>query len=491
MANNTFLPTSFTATSSFQQLSTLLNTAGIDVSGGFVAAQDGYIRNNDTAIDLYIGQGTTSPTYYSTVGPKAAILFNAGMNPSLIWVKCASSTVSCDFVEGASAYTPPLINGVIGEVTATENVVPKVDADANLVASSITDDGTTVTATEPIVSAHATTPYFETASGKTNTGYVNVKGKTSGSIKIKPADATGQVVTVATAAQTVGAATVTIPDLASVSDTFVFTTLAQELASKTMTAQVVKTGLTASGSASNDFSSSTGTFKTSSGANTLSGSVTVADATTPSITTASGKTNTGFLQINGKTSGSTKIITADSTAQAVVISTAAQTVGGCTLTIPDQTGNSTSFLFANQLLRGYVASDVTYNNTAALAAVAGMSVTVVDGGIYAINLVVQSTNAVKAPLFDFGGTVTPASFLGWWSATVSDGSYITPSQVTAIGTTYTGVGADGDSPNIWTFTGSLEVTTGGTFLLRGAQNAADASNTVILRGSSMILTRIG
>lgn len=54
----------------------------------------------------------------------------------------------------------------------------------------------------------------------------------------------------------------------------------EELTNKTLTAQVVKTGLTASGSASNDFSGSTGTFKTSSGAGTLSGHTLVANGKT-------------------------------------------------------------------------------------------------------------------------------------------------------------------------------------------------------------------
>ncbi len=103
----------------------------------------------------------------------------------------------------------------------------------------------------------------------------------------------------------------------------------------TIISPVISTGLTASGSASNDFSASTGTFKTSSGANTLSGAVTINDATTPSLTTASGKTNTGFVQINGKTSGALKITSADAAAQTVTLSLAAQTVGAATLTIPD------------------------------------------------------------------------------------------------------------------------------------------------------------
>lgn len=46
---------------------------------------------------------------------------------------------------------------------------------------------------------------------------------------------------------------------------------AQELTNKTVTAQVVKNGLTATGVASNDFSGSTGAFKTSTGLNTFGG----------------------------------------------------------------------------------------------------------------------------------------------------------------------------------------------------------------------------
>lgn len=112
----------------------------------------------------------------------------------------------------------------------------------------------------------------------------------------------------------------------------------------TLVTPVISTGLSASGSAANTFAGSTGTFITSTGANTLSGSVTIADATTPSLTTAAGKTNTGFLLLNGKTSGSFKILPADATAQAVILSIAAQTVGGSTLTIPDQAGASSSLV---------------------------------------------------------------------------------------------------------------------------------------------------
>lgn len=119
------------------------------------------------------------------------------------------------------------------------------------------------------------------------------------------------------------------------------------LTTPAITTPSIATGLSASGSASNDFSASTGTFKTSSGANQLSGAVTITDATTPSITTAAGKTNTGFVQINGKTSGALKIIAADSAAQTVTISLAAQTTGAATLTIPDMANTAGTMVITN------------------------------------------------------------------------------------------------------------------------------------------------
>ena len=63
--------------------------------------------------------------------------------------------------------------------------------------------------------------------------------------------------------------------------------------------------------------------------------ITLEDATTPSIALATGKTNTGTITINGKTSGSLIITTADATAEAFTFAVAAQTVGASSATIPD------------------------------------------------------------------------------------------------------------------------------------------------------------
>ena len=101
----------------------------------------------------------------------------------------------------------------------------------------------------------------------------------------------------------------TLPDVAS--DTIVLLAATQTLAAKTLTAPVVAGGLTASGSASNDFSASTGTFKTSTGAVTVGGgsaAVTItAGAASTWSTSAGALTVGGFAGINFQKGGSTLV----------------------------------------------------------------------------------------------------------------------------------------------------------------------------------------
>lgn len=145
------------------------------------------------------------------------------------------------------------------------------------------------------------------------------------------------------------------------------------------------------------------------------------------------------------------------------------------------------------ILKSYLATTVTYNNTAALAATA-LSVTVVASGKYAISLVVHSTSAVKALLLDFGGTATATNFIGEWMAWETPIDIGTPTA--GVGERVTTAGADFNPSALdtksayFTFNGSVEINAAGTFLLRGAQNLADVSNTTILRGSTLILTRM-
>lgn len=473
MANNSFLPTGFTITSTFVQLSTYLEAAGVSIAdNGAVTLSPGYIKNNDTAISVYIGQGTSAPSAWATIAPEAAILFGAGMNTNEIWIKCASSTVTVDFCEGADEYAPPTVNGVIGTITATEGDVPMADADGNLVASSISDDGagtvsiaSDVTTTGTVTSDDATTPAFIVASGNTNTGYIDVFGKTSGKIRITTADATAQTINITAAAQTSGAGTITIPDLAGASTGLATTTTAQTWTNKTLTSPTLTTpalGTPASGTLTN-------------------------------CTGLPVAAVTGLPWTSASASGSASLAFAEDTdngSHAITLKAPASVAASVDVELPGTAGTLATTTGVGANITSYLASTVTYNNDNTLGDTA-LSVTVVASGIYAIDLVVQSTSAVKALQLDFGGTATIANFLGqWYGQDINDtGVYVT-AKVTAAGTDFgTGLDLNGID-SFYTFTGSVEITDAGTFLLRGAQNVADASNTTILRGSTLTLTRM-
>jgi len=147
-------------------------------------------------------------------------------------------------------------------------------------------------------------------------------------------------------------------------------------------------------------------------------------------------------------------------------------------------------LNAASLLRSYLATTVTYNANAVLADTP-LSVTVAAGGIYAIELVVHSTSVVKALNMDFAGTATIANFIGEWIVIdATDPSATNAWRVTAAGTDFTmGISFDGVN-SLATFTGSVEITDAGTFLLRGSQNVSDPTDTTILRGSTLVLTKM-
>ncbi len=127
--------------------------------------------------------------------------------------------------------------------------------------------------------ADATTPSLTLATGKTNTGFLSILGKTSGGLKLTTADASAFLVTATLPAQTSGTAALSFPDFAGVADEFTFKTKAQTMANKTLTSPVISTGLTASGSAANTFAGSTGTFLTSTGLTTISGPAALATTT--------------------------------------------------------------------------------------------------------------------------------------------------------------------------------------------------------------------
>lgn len=162
-----------TATTTYQKLSDLLIAAGItSVASTSVTSDTSYLLNRDTSINILVaaGFGGTPSGTQATVTPLAAILINAGQNTNDIWIKSASSTVTVEFVEGASAYENPQITGLIGTITLTDDTIPK-GASSNLVDSSIVDDGSTVAISEPVTS----TGYIK-SSGVTGIGYATGAG---------------------------------------------------------------------------------------------------------------------------------------------------------------------------------------------------------------------------------------------------------------------------------------------------------------------------
>lgn len=135
------------------------------------------------------------------------------------------------------------------------------------------------------------------------TGYIEINAQTSGILKIIPTASTAQTVTLTTAGQTSGAGTITIPDLAGTTDTIMTLGLDQ----------------------------------------TMTGTLTIDDATTPILTLESGNTNTGYIDLKGKTSGTLRIKPADSTAQTMTFAVAAQTAGASSATIPDLANTADTF----------------------------------------------------------------------------------------------------------------------------------------------------
>jgi len=134
-------------------------------------------------------------------------------------------------------------------------------------------------------------------------GSIIFNADTSGTLTIIPTAATAQAVTLTTLGQTSGAGSVAIPDLAGGTDTFMTLGLDQ----------------------------------------TMTGNIILDDATTPSLTLQSGNTNTGFVDVKGKTSGTLRITTADATAQTLTLTVAGQTAGASSATIPDLANTADTF----------------------------------------------------------------------------------------------------------------------------------------------------
>ena len=241
--------------------------------------------------------------------------------------------------------------------------------------------------------------------------------------------------------------------------------------------------------------------------------ITITDATTPSLTTQAGSTNTGFVLINGKTSGSLKITTADATAQAVVVTTAAQTVGGSTLTIPDMAGVSDTFDFLAkaQTISGVktftgdnvysteykvLAATQNFDNQVGagttLTTITGMSWTVVPGTYYFKfrgTISITANNGLKMA-FKLTGTSLTSLALRTYLSTDTDN---TGGVSTAFTTTTDQALIFDDVATVYTnvtLEGTMVVGTGGTIALQAAEHTAHNDDCLILLGAFSQMTRV-
>jgi len=133
--------------------------------------------------------------------------------------------------------------------------------------------------------------------------------------------------------------------------------------------------------------------------------VVASDATTPHVDTTAGSTNTGYFLVNGKTSGSLKLTTADATAQAVTLTAAAQTTGAATLTIPDMAGANKTIAwlqspsFTTPTLG--VATATTINKVTLTAPATGSTLTIADGKTLTVSHTMQLTAADDTGVYTF------------------------------------------------------------------------------------------
>lgn len=373
------------------------------------------------------------------------------------WVRLAAGT-NGNFLQtqGAGANVQWAAGGAGTISSGTTNRIPKYTAATTIGNSLLSDDGTTLT---------------YTGSGGINaagsaTGIITITGLTSGSFKLTGADAMAQILTLSVAAQTSGAATATIPDLAGVSQTISFIGKAETLSG----AKTFSGGVLASGANANDFSGGSGTFKTSTGLNTIGGAATFNSTITLGGTALSfgalpsGATTTGTL---GTFSAQTYTVTGTNTA------TAFQGLYHGVVTVTDASAGTVTDLFSENwagpavgagsliVTRGHTLGIL--DSTSAASSITGAFIIATTYGTSATSIGMGGGNLNAGGNGTFGGTLsvtgalTFTAGLGSTTATTqSAGDASTKVSTTAYadrdsqlqynaqtGTTYTLVLADG------------------------------------------------
>jgi hypothetical protein len=237
-----------------------------------------------------------------------------------------------------------------------------------------------------------------------------ITGSTSSTFTINYGAAVETEIAITSAGTTGGfTATLAVPTLAAdrtitfpaVTCTLASVTGAETLTNKTLTSPVIGTGLTASGSASNNFGDSTGAFVTSSGANTLSGDVTISGSKTLT-------TGTGAATLKGSaTFDTTKTLTFGSasagTSTPITMYSLTGSKGALILAVADATGN-----YATTLTNGdpAAAATITLPNATSTLATIGLNETFTGNKVFTGTLDIRGnvSSGASNPNITFSGS---------------------------------------------------------------------------------------
>lgn len=199
------------------------------VSPGDINRLKGLVLNATTAT-VTTGTITTLSGTTETYTTQNGTTYNVGKSGTagvfnLFPATAANGVFKLSAVNNAGAFNSTISNKNIGQATVYS--LPDV--------GGATTDFVTTTGTQSVTGVKTfTTPVLGVASATSLA--------TSAASPLLLTN--GQLATVALTAQTVGGTTLTIPDFASVSDTFAFNTLAATLVNKTLTAPVVNNPVT-------------------------------------------------------------------------------------------------------------------------------------------------------------------------------------------------------------------------------------------------------